>query len=326
MLQRNVRNVGVLALLGSSIAWLACDSDPGAPDADPPNDTQGTPDDGSRDDGSRDDSRADASHAGDAQGTSSDDAHAGDAQGGTSSSPSGVDAPVGDLPGWRQVFVDDFTTDVPLGKFPEAVSSKWSAYSEGWKDTSKNGTYSPGRVVSIHDGVLDKYLRTENGARLVAAILPKIPGADGKGGLSAGRFAVRFKADSIPRYKVAWLLWPVSEQWPKDGEIDFPEGDLDGTISGFMHRQAGTSGGDQDAFSTSTTFSSWHTAVIEWTPQRCAFFLDDAKIGESTQRVPNTPMRWVIQTETWLGSAAPLPETSGHVYVDWVAAYVPDGS
>ncbi len=325
MPQRSLRKVGIFVLVGSSVAWLACGSDPESPDAaNDPNDAQGTTDDAGG-------SSNDASSADDALGTPSDDALADgahDEEGGTSSpaGPSGLAAPVGDLPGWRQVFVDDFSTDVPLGKFPDAVSSKWGAYSEGWKDTSKNGTYSPGRVVSVHDGVLDKHLRTENGVRLVSAIVPKIPGANQKGALSAGRFVVRFKADSIPRYKVAWLLWPASEQWPKDGEIDFPEGDLDGTISAFMHRQEGTSGGDQDAFSTSTTFASWHTAVIEWTPKRCAFFLDDAKIGESTQRVPNTPMRWVIQTETWLGSAPPLPETSGHVYIDWVAAYVPDGS
>ena len=38
-------------------------------------------------------------------------------------------------------------------------------------------------------------------------------------------------------YKVAWLLWPKSGVWPRDGEIDFPEADLIGTISAFMHRQ-----------------------------------------------------------------------------------------
>src|SRR5215472_1874929 len=33
-------------------------------------------------------------------------------------SPSGEPMPVGDIPGWHQVFSDDFTTDVPLGSFP----------------------------------------------------------------------------------------------------------------------------------------------------------------------------------------------------------------
>ncbi|CAM3056051.1 glycoside hydrolase family 16 protein [Corallococcus sp. ZKHCc1 1396] len=242
---------------------------------------------------------------------------------GVGSSPSGEPMPVGDLTNWRQVFTDDFTTTVPVGQFPAAVSSKWGVYLDGWKDTSKHGTYSPSTVVSIQNGVLNKYLHTVNGVHRVAAVLPKIPGATASGGLPAGRFAVRFKADPVPGYKTAWLLWPDSEVWPRDGEIDFPEGDLDGTISGFMHRQNGTSGGDQDAVSTSARYTSWHTAVIEWTPGRCRFILDGTVILDKTSRVPTTPMHWVLQTETDLSGTAPSSSAAGNVQIDWVAVWVP---
>ncbi|RKH04821.1 glycosyl hydrolase family protein [Corallococcus sp. CA053C] len=238
-------------------------------------------------------------------------------------SPSGEPMPVGDLTGWRQVFTDDFTTNVPMGQFPAAVSSKWGVYPDGWKDTSKNGTYSPSKVVSIQNGVLNKYLHTENGVHMIAAILPKIPGANSSGGLPAGRYAVRFRADAVPGYKTAWMLWPDSEVWPRDGEIDFPEGDLDGTLSGFMHRQNGTSGGDQDAVSTTARFTSWHTAVIEWSPGRCRFLLDGAVILDKTSRVPSTPMHWVLQTETDLSGTAPGSTAAGNVQIDWVAVWVP---
>ncbi len=238
-------------------------------------------------------------------------------------SPSGEPMPVGDLAGWRQVFTDDFTTPVPVGQFPAAVSSKWGVYPDGWKDTSRNGTYSPSRVVSIQNGVLNKYLHTADGLARVAAILPKIPGATSSGGLPAGRFAIRFKSDPIPGYKVAWLLWPDSEVWPRDGEIDFPEGNLDSTISGFMHRQNGTSGGDQDSAHTTARFTSWHTAIIEWTPGRCRFILDGTVILDKTSRVPNTPMHWVIQTETNLDGYVPSPSAAGNVQIDWVAVWVP---
>jgi len=51
-----------------------------------------------------------------------------------------------------------------------------------------------------------------------------LPGAVGKeGGLLYGRYAIHFKADPVPGYKTSWLLWPDSEKWPQDGEIDFPE-------------------------------------------------------------------------------------------------------
>ena len=49
----------------------------------------------------------------------------------------------------HQVFADDFSTNVPLGSFPAAVSSSWgNSYPDGWKDTTKNGTYMPSKVVS----------------------------------------------------------------------------------------------------------------------------------------------------------------------------------
>lgn len=36
-------------------------------------------------------------------------------------------------------------------------------------------------------------------------------------------------------YGVAWLLWPQSDNWPWDGEIDFPESSLTGTAHGYHH-------------------------------------------------------------------------------------------
>lgn len=235
-----------------------------------------------------------------------------------STSPSGESMPVGDLPGWKQVFTDDFTKDVPLGSFPGAVSDKWDAYN-GFNDTSKNGTYSPGKVVSQKGGLMDLFLRTENGVHLVSAPAPKVNGSAWTGQLY-GRYAARFRADSMPGYHTAWLLWPDSEVWPRDGEIDFPEGDLNDTICAFTHRQGGTSGSDQDAFCTNTTYQNWHTVVIEWAPNLVRYLIDGQVIGTSTSRVPNTPMHWVLQTETSYGGA-PSSTVSGHVQIDWVSVW-----
>src|SRR2546427_410289 len=62
-----------------------------------------------------------------------------------------------------------------------------------------------------------------------------------------GRYAVRFKADPVPGYKTAWLLWPDSGNWPADGEIDFPENSLDGNACAFVHHLGATIPSDQDA-------------------------------------------------------------------------------
>ena len=238
--------------------------------------------------------------------------------------PSGQALPVGNIPGWHQVFADDFTGNVPLGSFPSAVASKWSAYPDGWKDTSRNGTYMPSQVLSEHNGVLDMYIHTVNGVHLVSAPEPKIPGAAGsEGGLLYGRYAVRFRADAIPGYKTAWLLWPDSESWPSEGEIDFPEGNLSGTMCAYMHHLGASSGGDQDAYCTGTGYTGWHTAVTEWTPSSVRFFLDGRLVGTSTSRIPNSPMHWVLQTETNTSGIAPSASAAGHVLVDWVSVYTP---
>jgi hypothetical protein len=246
--------------------------------------------------------------------------------------------PVGNLVGWKQVFADDFNQSVPLGGFsdcnaaqavlrsdclglPADVNSQLFAYPDGWSD-GQHGTYEPSKVLSIHNGVLDYYLHTTKGTHMVAAVEPKIPGAIGGSGLKYGAFAVRFRATAAAGYKTAFLLWPDSERWPKDGEIDFPEGALDGHMRAAMHFQGGKTLLAQDVYTTPDQYTSWHTAVIEWTPTVCRFLLDGQVIGTSTTLIPDTPMHWVLQVQT---TPKPIPTNtaSAHVYVAWITAYVP---
>lgn len=232
--------------------------------------------------------------------------------------------PVGDLPGWRQVFTDDFTTPVPLGQFPSAVSTKWWAYPDGWPDTTGRGVYSPSRVVSIADGVMRLHLHTEGGVTRVAAPVPKVAGAPHSNGQRYGRYTVRFRADVLPGYKLAWLLWPDSEAWPADGEINFPEGDVGGRICAFLHHRGATSGLIQDQHCTTARSDAWHVATIEWTPTAATFLLDGETVGRSTSRIPDSSMHWVLQTETALRGPAPDEADAGDVEIDWVAIYAPD--
>jgi beta-glucanase (GH16 family) len=233
--------------------------------------------------------------------------------------------PVGAIPGWRQVFADDFTTTVPLGRFPSAVSTAWgTSYKDGWKDTTGNGTYMPSKVVSISNGSMNAHLHTENGVHMVAALVPTIPGAQGAGGgMLYGRYQIRIRGDVIPGYKVSLLLWPDSEKWPVDGEIDFPEGDLTDLIHGYVHLQYGTSPTDQAAFRTSATYRRWHVATVTWLPDLVEFDLDGQRIGVVTSDVPNTPMHLVIQAETVTTGPPPPDSAQGNVQVDWITAYTP---
>jgi hypothetical protein len=222
--------------------------------------------------------------------------------------------PVGDVPGWRQVFAENFSVETAVRSFPgPSYGSRWGVY-EKYHDTSGAGLYAESRVVSVRNGVLDMHLRTENGQPLVAAPYPLIGGS--LRGQRYGKFTVRFRAEPVSGYKTAWLLWPVSDKW-KEGEIDFPEGSLDGTIAAYNHC-IGRPTENCFEHDTGVPFDNWHTASIEWTPAGVRYILDEEVVGESSVS-PSVPMRWVLQTETDNGK--PPAKSSGHVLVDWVVVY-----
>lgn len=237
--------------------------------------------------------------------------------------PSGEAMPVGDLPGWKQIFTDDFNIDAAIGTFTNSpYASEWDVYPDGTKDTAaqnedEGGRYYPSKVLSVKQGVLNKYVHSENEISMGAAIIAKRSYNQ-----TYGRYSVRFRADSVTGYKIAWLLWPDSDEWPDDGEIDFPEGDLDGEIHAAAH-YAQPWNGDfaRDLFDTDAQMDDWHTATTEWTPGQIAFYLDGKLIGTSTHKVPDSPMHWVLQTETCVGWCQPKAKARGNVQIDWVALY-----
>ena len=238
----------------------------------------------------------------------------------------------GDLPGWKQVFVEDFSAgDVPLGGFPGPLyRARWSAgYKDGTPDTAgqKNGGktgYYPSKVLSVRNGTLDWYLHSENGITMGAAPTPRIPNASSNprraNSLLYGRYSVRYRADAIPGFKTAWLLWPDSGVWPRDGEVDFPEGDLAKIIYGAVHYDR--NGADAfEKLDSDQSVTSWHVATMEWSPGRVEFFLDGRSLGVST-KAPTKPMHLILQTESCL-TGCPAPTAKGHVSLDWISIWVP---
>ncbi|WP_284984654.1 glycoside hydrolase family 16 protein [Arthrobacter sp. efr-133-TYG-118] len=237
--------------------------------------------------------------------------------------------PVGDVPGWRQVFTEDFSEgDVPLGSFPgPAYSAKWSVnYADGTPDTAGQQSggrsgYYPSKVLSVKDGMLDMYLHSEKGVSMGAAPAPKLHPANGRpyDSLLYGRYSVRFRSEALQGFKTAWLLWPDSGVWPREGEIDYPEGDLSKSFYGAVHQ----AGSDKNIFhedQSGARFTAWHTATTEWTPGRVEFFLDGVSIGFDTVGIPDKPMHYILQTESCL-TGCPAPATAGHLQVAWVAIW-----
>lgn len=231
--------------------------------------------------------------------------------------------PVGNLPGWRQTAAQDFTMPAALGQVGTVYGADMRGYS-GFSDTSGHGTYTPDSVLSVSGGVLDYYLHTAGGKPLVATPIPF-----GYTGQTYGRYSVRFRSDSLPGYKIAFLLWPVSNNW-NEGEVDWPEGSLNGKMSpasaikGTLSSQWMMSFDAVSPRSWSPTDSSgWHTATTEWTPGKVKWFWDGVLVAQTTNAagVPTTNFRWTLQAETELGDTVPAVGTAGHLQVDWAVQY-----
>lgn len=256
-----------------------------------------------------------------------------------SGSVSGQAMPVGDMPGWKQIFADDFTMAVSVGAFSDCNHSsdtpqaycgglapygnykkQWWAYPNGWNDTAKSGAdgnggapfggvYHPEDTVSVSDGAMHiKMFRpAAGGDNHVAAVVP-IACMQHK----YGRYTERFKVvRADPGFKSAHLFYTGGY------EIDYPENDYGTTISAYTHP-----GGAN--FSSKVGWMDWHTTVIEWTASSVAFYMDGKLIGTTTAKVPNITMSWILQNESSIMGPYASPGASAQLDIDWVACYSPN--
>ena len=225
---------------------------------------------------------------------------------------------------------DSFNENIPLGEWGkvggrwEFPGGMWRARPAGYKDSSGRGTYNSPKTTSQHDGLLDVWIHSEGSTRYVAAPIPLVGDTHGQ------RISLCMRADQIPGYKIAFLLWPSNGPGNYHGEINFPEGRLLTTASAhaFMHYDPKPADGkNQDAYDTNTAVMSWHVFTMEWHPGRhyAAFYLDGQLVGRSERpEVPNGPMHYVMQMETYMSGQELPPPAAGHVLVDWFTIDVPN--
>jgi beta-glucanase (GH16 family) len=107
-------------------------------------------------------------------------------------------------------------------------------------------------------------------------------GRDVSGGLSSDvnlKYAhvdVCFRVDKGAGYSAIALLWPQSEKWPDDGEIDIAEVNRGARAyaNSFVHNHANN---DRLGHSTLADFTKWHVMGVDWTPDHVTFYLDGSK-------------------------------------------------
>jgi beta-glucanase (GH16 family) len=207
-------------------------------------------------------------------------------------------------PGWREVFFDDFSG-------PELDPTAWSRYSG--RRAGNLGLRDPAQV-AVANGEL----------RIVAL-------GDVSGGLAHrqnhvyGRWEVRARVDAGQGYGPAILLWPQSDEWPDDGEIDISE-----VPEGARRRSHFTvhwgAGNSQAGVSSVGDFTRWHVFGCEWHPDVIRYLLDGEpqwELRSPRAAIPHKPMHLAIQLDVggdghWIPArdvSTPQPVV---LHVDWV--------
>ena len=240
----------------------------------------------------------------------------------------------GAVPGYSQVFADDFTVPAATGSWGTNNASRvvytgdhggrWTEYPDGWWPGEASGPYGPSQVLSVHNGVLDFYLHSNSSGQPMGAS-PSVILASGSQyqtyGMWVGRIKVVYNdSHDLDAYHIAWLLWPKSNARYKRAESDFPETQLDSNSPCAYAHHVGHGG--QDVSCAHVDLTQWHTYTQTWGPGYRNYYIDGTLVGGSNYRVWRRPERWQLQIEP----TGARDGASGHVLVDWVAVYSRSGA
>jgi beta-glucanase (GH16 family) len=223
---------------------------------------------------------------------------------------------VGNVPGWREVFHDDFNGNT-------VNLAKWRLY-YGQPGGDPLGWFDPTHV-TVSNGmlVISAYRGGDDHGRWGTGGLSSSPGLV----QTYGKYLVRFRFNEGIGIGHALVLTAADGSWPP--EIDFSEdnGSGRGTTLATLHY-----GADDTRLThpTAVNLTQWHTLGVEWTPGKLVYTLD-GHIWETirTSHVPSVPMAMDMQTQAWpcVGSWGRCPNASTpkvvRLYVDWVVAYAP---
>jgi beta-glucanase (GH16 family) len=225
--------------------------------------------------------------------------------------------PTAPVPGWREVFADDFNGSSLNG-------SSWSTYYG--QPGGDPGAWFAGSHDSVSDGqlVISAYQDPAYGNIWVTG------GLDYRVAQTYGKYLVRMRRDAGVGISHALILWPADEVWPP--EIDFSEDNAKTQQADYATLHYGTA---QDAKNISNhiavDLTQWHTWGVEWTPGKIVYTLDGSPWATvANSDVPAEPMNLCLQTQSWAagvnsweGSTGPTTPPVVNMYVDWAVVYAP---
>lgn len=127
-----------------------------------------------------------------------------------------------------------------------------------------------------------------------------------------GRWEVCIRSDPGSLHSVA-LLWPVAEDWPEGGEIDWMEiSNDDRQDTGFfLHYGADN---QQESGDIRRDATQWSAYAVEWAPDKITAYVDGREWYSTTEtsHFPPRPMNMTLQLD-YFGDA----DTGSAMHIDW---------
>jgi Glycosyl hydrolases family 16 len=228
--------------------------------------------------------------------------------------------PTGNIPGWTQVFADDFGGS-------SLNPANWYTYASSQPGGDPGAWLLPSHVtVSGGDLVVSAYRDSADGGLWTSGGVTSEPGLV----RTYGKYLVRFRFPAGHGIAHGLMLLPADSPGPP--EIDFSEDNGEGRNIDTATLHYGP-GEEDERVTVATDLTQWHTLGVEWTKEKLVYTLDGHEWGRMEgNKVPSTPMALDIQTQAWMcgvnaWEACPDSNTPAttDLYVDWVVAYAPSG-
>jgi hypothetical protein len=182
-----------------------------------------------------------------------------------------------------------------------------------WKVYAGPGFQGNGRLVSTAVTVDNGQLTITGDPTGDTAGMALLPGQ------TLGRWEVCMATPAgSPNYHSVLLLWPDSEVWPSDGEVDFME-ILDPTRQTVEFNLHYSPENHQERAKVNVDATQWHSWAVEWTADNVVGYLDGVPWFQSSDpaHLPPGPMHLCIQLDNFGGDIS----QGGQQLVDWVHQY-----